>query len=59
MALKHCPDCGKEVSTEPPSCPYCGRPFRPQKTDWLPDPVQGAIVCGVLSVLIIVMMASC
>ena len=27
MALINCPDCGKQVSSEAPACPSCGRPM--------------------------------
>lgn len=27
MALKQCPDCGKDVSTSAPACPGCGAPM--------------------------------
>lgn len=26
MALKQCPECGKEISTDAPMCPHCGKP---------------------------------
>lgn len=26
MPLTPCPDCGKDVSSEAPACPHCGRP---------------------------------
>ena len=28
MALIKCPDCGKQVSSEAPACPGCGRPIK-------------------------------
>lgn len=28
MALRRCPDCGREVSESAPACPQCGRPFQ-------------------------------
>ena len=31
MALKKCPDCGTDVSTEAPTCPKCGRPIASAK----------------------------
>jgi len=27
MALNKCPDCGKDVSSQAPTCPNCGRPI--------------------------------
>jgi hypothetical protein len=27
MALKPCPECGKEVSSVAPNCPHCGHPI--------------------------------
>lgn len=27
MALIPCPECGREVSTQAPSCPHCGNPI--------------------------------
>lgn len=27
MPLKPCPDCERQISTEAPACPHCGRPF--------------------------------
>ena len=31
--LTHCPDCGRHVSRLAPSCPQCGKPLTPEKTD--------------------------
>lgn len=31
VALKKCPDCGCDVSTQAPACPKCGRPMAPAK----------------------------
>ena len=28
MPLIECPDCGKQISDAPPTCPNCGRSFR-------------------------------
>lgn len=28
MALMNCPECGKEISDQAESCPYCGYPLR-------------------------------
>jgi len=28
MALINCPDCGKEVSDQAPTCPNCGHPLK-------------------------------
>ena len=28
MALVDCPDCGRRISPEAPSCPGCGRPMK-------------------------------
>jgi hypothetical protein len=41
MALIGCPDCGKDISTAAPACPWCGRPgvARPGVT----RAVQGAV----------------
>lgn len=30
MPLVKCPDCGKEVSDQAPTCPQCGRPLKAQ-----------------------------
>src|SRR4051794_20883513 len=30
MALLPCPDCGRQVSSEAPSCPQCNRPIAPR-----------------------------
>jgi hypothetical protein len=31
--LTHCPDCGAHVSRLAPSCPHCGRPLTPEKSE--------------------------
>jgi hypothetical protein len=43
MALGKCEDCGKDVSTEAPACPHCGRPqTKPVETITPPvDPAAG------------------
>lgn len=28
MALIHCPECGREVSSQAPACPACGYPLQ-------------------------------
>ncbi|MFC1888712.1 zinc-ribbon domain-containing protein [Thermodesulfobacteriota bacterium] len=32
MPLTKCPDCGKEVSSDAPSCPNCGSPIKTKHT---------------------------
>ena len=39
MALVICLDCGREVSSEAPSCPQCGRPW-PSRVTPPPSPTQ-------------------
>ena len=42
MALIKCPECGKDVSSEAASCPYCGYPIKndvnAQEVDIEPTP---------------------
>jgi len=42
MPLIDCPDCGKKVSSEAPTCPGCGRPL---KTPQVQPLVVGARKC--------------
>jgi len=44
MALKNCPSCGTEVSTDAVSCPKCGHPFK--KT------AQGMSGCGLFLLIV-------
>jgi RNA polymerase subunit RPABC4/transcription elongation factor Spt4 len=39
MALVPCRECGKEISTEAPACPHCGRPT-PPRTPSRPSPFR-------------------
>lgn len=35
MALIHCRECGKAISSEATSCPHCGAPIpKPKRTKW-------------------------
>ena len=34
MALLLCPECGKSVSSEAPTCPSCGFPINPGKSEF-------------------------
>lgn len=47
MGLIECPDCGKQVSTEAPACPSCGRPLKAATAGTfpaaIPQPVAVAI----------------
>jgi hypothetical protein len=38
MALINCPDCGRQCSSEAPSCPGCGRPIAPVRSQPQPPP---------------------
>lgn len=33
MALISCPECNKQISDQSNSCPYCGYPMKPQRSD--------------------------
>ena len=33
MALKDCPECSGQVSTDADRCPHCGYPVNPEKSD--------------------------
>lgn len=47
MALIECPECGKAISSEAPSCPSCGKPNKAVRNNRRSN-VQG---CGCLLVL--------
>jgi TM2 domain-containing membrane protein YozV len=40
MALVKCPDCGRDVSTEAPVCPGCGRPMKPVRVSPTASPAE-------------------
>ena len=44
MALTPCRECGKDVSSEAPTCPHCGAsaPARAKAHDWQPCPNCGS-----------------
>lgn len=46
MALKPCRECGREVSTEAPTCPGCGAPH-PTRPPSKPDPIKRRADSGV------------
>jgi hypothetical protein len=51
MALKQCPECGRDVSTEAASCPGCGHPIRPVASEFRAFRKRGlltsVIICSV------------
>ncbi|MGZ4965913.1 MAG: zinc ribbon domain-containing protein [Chthoniobacterales bacterium] len=55
MALKACPECGKEVSDKATRCPHCGfrRSIAPLVIGWII-----AIPLGILAILALKMMFS-
>lgn len=54
MPLTTCPDCRKEISTEAPACPGCGRPMaaRLAWTPARPAPRQAANSLKVIGALV-------
>ena len=57
MALKKCPECNNNVSTEAESCPQCGYPIRTKKVTVAGPPNQvgltfwgvvGAVILGII-----------
>lgn len=53
MALKNCPECEKEVSSEAAACPHCGHPLKKQKKALVSRPA-GLVLQLVAVVLFIV-----
>ncbi|SRR5258708_7794258 len=43
MPLIGCPDCGKQVSSEAPTCPGCGRPMK--QASFSASTASGARLC--------------
>lgn len=48
MALKPCPECGKEMSTDADACPSCGWGSRGEVTPW----GMTVVTLGVLLVVV-------
>lgn len=52
MALVTCPDCGRDVSSEAPTCIGCGRPMKAMAP---PEPPAGEVSAARLVVTTIVL----
>lgn len=50
MALVSCPDCQRQVSSEAPACPGCGRPINVQPTTTTTTNVRHCPFCNSNSV---------
>jgi predicted amidophosphoribosyltransferase len=56
MALKPCPECGKEVSEKAVSCPHCGCELKRRVLHFFETPQQAliSIVTGIVVFLLVV-----
>lgn len=57
MALSHCLDCGREVSTRARHCVHCGRPWPATKCS--AAFVVAGLVSGILVAAIVLMLGVC
>ena len=68
MALIHCPECGKEISDQALSCPYCGLPMTPasmknnvdlsqEQPDQPPEPKRRKLIWGLAVIGIVAVVA--
>lgn len=55
-----CPDCGREISPQAPTCPQCGRPFilRESYTPPAPSSTSSDVASGILKAIgVIILLA--